>query len=253
MMESQPLVSVIMPSYNAENFIAESIESVLHQTYHNWELLITDDCSSDRTPEIAQSYCAKDPRINFAIAESHGGIAATRNLSITRASGRFFAFLDNDDIWLPEKLETQVQFMLQNDCAFCYSEYELINEDGTPKGKIIKTDAVVDYDRYLRNTIIGCGTVMLDSDKIGPFRMPANSTSDDMALWCRIMREGHRAYPINEVLMKYRVRGNSASANKIKAAKDVWSVYRQQEKLPFFRALSCFVCYAFNATIKRLS
>lgn len=251
-MENQPLVSIIMPSFNAESFIAESIESVLRQTYQNWELIVTDDCSTDRTPEIVQSYCNKEPRINFAIAEHHSGIAGTRNQCLSRVKGRFVAFLDNDDIWYPEKLEKQVRFMLENNHPFVYSEYELMNEDGSPKGKTIKTAGVIDYDKYLKNTIIGSGTIMLDTDKTGKLQMPYNATSDDMALWCKILKDGHRAYPMKEVLMKYRVRSNSASANKLKAAKDVWLVYRKQEKLPFFYALTCFCCYAFNAVIKRI-
>lgn len=252
MMEAQPLVSVIMPSYNAEKYIAESIESVLHQTYANWELVITDDCSTDRTTDIVKSYCQQDQRIDFVVAERHSGIAGTRNQSITRAKGRFVAFLDNDDLWMPEKLEKQVNFMLETGCAFSYSEYELMKDDGTPKGKTIKTAGVINYNKYLRNTIIGSGTIMLDTEKTGSLHMPDNATSDDMALWCKILKDGHQAYPIPETLMRYRVRSNSASANKWKAAKDVWRVYRQQEKLPFFKASACFVCYAFNAIIKRL-
>lgn len=251
-MDSQPLVSVIMPSYNAEKYIAESIESVLHQTYRNWELLITDDCSCDRTPEIVQSYCQQDQRINFVVAKQHAGIAKTRNQSIARAKGQFIAFLDNDDLWVPEKIEKQVRFIVENNYAFVYSAYELMNEDGTLKGKTIKTAGVVDYNKYLRNTIIGSGTIMLDQNQTGSLVMPDNATSDDMALWCKILKDGHQAYPIPEVLMKYRVRSNSASANKLKAAKDVWLVYRKQEKLSFFHALTCFSCYAFNATIKRI-
>ena len=247
-----PLVSVIMPSYNAECFIAESIESVLCQTYPHWELLITDDCSIDHTPAIVQQYCQKDARIDFVVAKSHSGIANTRNQSIARAKGRYVAFLDNDDLWVPEKLEKQVEFMMQNDFAFSYSEYEILREDGTPKGKIIKTAGVIDYGKYLRNTIIGSGTIMLDRDKVGSLKMPDNATSDDMALWCKILKDGHHAYPIKEVLMRYRIRSNSASANKWKAAKDVWLVYRKQEKLPFFNAMMCFVGYAFNAVIKRV-
>ena len=252
MMETQPLVSVIMPSYNAERFVAESIESVLHQTYQNWELVITDDCSTDPTPQIVQSYCDKEPRINFVVAEQHSGIAGTRNQCLSRAKGRFVAFLDNDDLWHPEKLERQVGFMLDNHCAFSYSEYELIKEDGSPKGKIIKTAGIINYDKYLKNTIIGSGTIMLDTEKTGPLTMPFNATSDDMALWCKILKDGHCAYPIQEVLMKYRVRSNSASANKWKAARDVWKVYRNQEGLPFSRSIGCFVCYAFNAVKKRI-
>ena len=246
------MVSVIMPSYNAEKYIAESIESVLHQTYSNWELIVTDDCSSDHTPDIVRGFCEMDSRIDFVVARQHSGIAGTRNQCLSRAKGRFVAFLDNDDLWYPEKLEKQVGFMLDKGCAFSYSAYELMREDGTPKGKTIQTAGVISYNKYLRNTIIGSGTIMLDQQQTGSLVMPDNATSDDMALWCKILKDGHRAYPIPEVLMRYRVRSNSASANKWNAAKDVWLVYRRQERLPFFRALFCFFGYAFNATIKRL-
>lgn len=251
-MTENPLVSIIMPSYNAERYIAESIESVIAQTYPNWELIITDDRSSDKTVEIALSYSQKEPRIDFKVAENHTGIAGTRNQCIARAKGRYIAFLDNDDLWMPEKLEKQVKFMQEHNYGFSYSEYELMKEDGTPKGKTIKTAGVIDYNKYLRNTIIGSGTIMLDREKTGPLTMPDNATSDDMALWCKILKNGQKAYPIKEVLMRYRVRSNSASANKWKAAKDVWRVYRNQEHLSIPRSIVCFIGYAFNAIIKRL-
>lgn len=246
------MVSVIMPSYNAEGFIAESIESVINQTYTNWELVITDDCSTDRTTTIVEEYARKEPRIDFVIARQHTGIAGTRNQSLARARGRFVAFLDNDDLWYPEKLQKQVRFMLEKGCAFSYSAYELMKEDGTPKGKNIKTAGVINYSKYLRNTIIGSGTIMLDTQQTGSLVMPDNATSDDMALWCKILKDGHQAYPIPETLMRYRVRSHSASANKWNAAKDVWRVYRKQEHLGFIKAFTSFVGYAFNAIKKRL-
>ena len=251
-MDEQPLVSIIMPSFNAERYIAHSIESVLAQTYRHWELLVTDDCSTDSTPQIVRAFAEKDERINFAIAPKHQGIALTRNLSIHRAKGRFVAFLDNDDLWLPNKLEIQIGFMLSNNYAFSYSAYELMNEDGTPKHKVIKTKGEVDYYKYLRNTILGSGTIVMDVQQTGTLVMPLNATSDDMALWCEVLKDGFVAYPINDVLMRYRIRNNSASANKIKASCDVWRVYRQQEKLSLWFSLWCFVGYAFNAVKKRL-
>lgn len=248
----QPLVSVIMPCYNAERFIAQSIESVIAQTYQNWELLITDDCSTDNSTEIIETYCAKDKRINLLKSDRHNGIGGTRNLSIIRAKGRFIAFLDNDDLWTSDKLEKQVGFMLEKHVGFSYACYELIDNEGNNKGKIIKTAGIVDYNKYLKNTIIGCGTVMIDRELVGDFRMPKNDTSDDMALWLNLMRKGFNAFPIDEVLQKYRVTGNSASSKKFKAARDVWQVYRINENLPMFKSMFCFICYAFNAVKKRM-
>lgn len=247
-----PLVSVIMPCYNAERFIAQSIESVISQTYQNWELLITDDCSTDKSTGIVESFSEKDNRIILIKSEKHQGIAATRNMSIKRAKGRFVAFLDNDDLWICDKLEKQVGFMLEHKIGFSYTCYEIIDSEGVSKVKIIKTAGVVDYNKYLKNTIIGCGTVMLDRDVVGDIRMPKNDTSDDMALWLSLMRKGFKAYPIEEVLQKYRVTSNSASSKKLKAAKDVWRVYRINENLPLLRSMFCFICYAFNAVKKRV-
>ena len=247
-----PLVSIIMPCYNAERYIAQSIESVLAQTYQNWELLITDDCSTDNSVKVATKYSLQDDRINLLVPDEHQGIARTRNMSISRARGRFMAFLDNDDMWKPEKLEKQVNFMLEKGIGFSYTSYELIDIDGVLKNKVIKTQGVVDYKKYLRNTIIGCGTVMIDRDKVGHFSMPINDTSDDMAAWLNILRKGYKAYPLDEVLQQYRVTGKSASSNKFKASRDVWKVYRKNEKLNLIKSLYSFICYAFNAVKKRV-
>lgn len=247
-----PLVSIIMPCYNAERYIAQSIESVLAQTYQNWELLITDDGSTDKSVEIISKYCTKDDRINVLVPDEHQGIAKARNMSISRAKGRFVAFLDNDDLWKPEKLEKQIKFMLEKEIGFSYTSYELVDQDGITKNKIIQTQGVVDYKKYLRNTIIGCGTVMIDRDIVGHFGMPINDTSDDMAAWLSILRRGFKAYPLDEVLLQYRVTGKSASSNKFKASRDVWRVYRDIEKLSLTKSVFSFVCYAFNALKKRV-
>lgn len=247
-----PLVSIIMPCYNAERYIAQSIESVLAQTYQNWELLITDDGSTDKSVEIISKYSKNDDRINVMVPDEHQGIARTRNMSISRARGRFVAFLDNDDLWKPEKLEKQIKFMLEKEIGFSYTSYELVDQDGITKNKIIQTQGVVDYKKYLRNTIIGCGTVMIDRDIVGHFGMPINDTSDDMAAWLSILRRGFKAYPLDEVLFQYRVTGKSASSNKFKASRDVWRVYRDIEKLSLTKSVFSFVCYAFNALKKRV-
>lgn len=241
-----------MPCYNAERYIAQSIESVLAQTYQEWELLITDDCSTDKSVEIIKEYCAKDERIDLLESKEHKGPGDTRNLSIKRAKGRLIAFLDNDDIWFPEKLEEQVNYMLETRYGFTYSSYELINEYGLSKKQTVKTAGVLDVNKYLKNTIIGCSTVILNRDIVGDILMYKNDTSDDMTLWLNLMHKGYYAYPLDVILTKYRVRKNSASSNKFKAARDVWRVYRYNEKLPLVKSLYYYACYAFNAVKKRV-
>lgn len=248
----EPLVSIIMPCYNAERYVAQSIESVLAQTYQNWELLITDDGSTDKSVEIVSKYCIKDDRINILVPDEHQGIARARNMSISRVKGRFVAFLDSDDIWYPEKLEKQVGYMLENDLAFTYSSYEIIDAQGNSKNRVVKDAGVVSYKKYLRNTIICCGTVVVDKEKTGHFATPIIKTSEDMSLWLSIMKRGFDAYPVEGPLHKYRITPGSASSNKFKAACDVWRVYRKIEKLSLPTSVFNFVCYTFNAVKKHV-
>lgn len=246
------MVSVIMPCYNMERFIVDTIKSVVRQTYTHWELLIVDDASADRTAEIVQSISNQDYRIHFLVKPEHSGIADSRNQAIRMASGRYLAFLDADDVWNHDKLEMQLQFMTEHHIGFSYSSYDCIDEEGHALVKRVKAVGPLDYEHYLRNTIIGCSTVMLDTDIVGKVTVPDFRTSEDTATWLDILKKGFRAYAIEKPLTFYRIRRKSSSSNKIKASIDLWKVYRQNEKLPFFKAVFCFVCYAFNAIKKRL-
>lgn len=251
-MENQPLVSVIMPCYNMASYVSDSIKSVIAQTYPHWELLIVDDASTDETVNIIKSYAQADSRIKFAIKKQNSGISDTRNLCIQMAQGQFLAFLDADDIWHPEKLEKQLSFMMAKNIGFTYSTYDWIDEDGKVMNKSINTIGNLDYKTYLRNTIIGCSTVMVNKTITGDVIVPKFRTSEDTATWLDILRKGLLAYAIDESLVSYRIRRKSASSNKIRASIDLWKVYRQHEKLPFFKAIYYFSCYAFNAVKKRL-
>ena len=246
------LVSIIMPSFNSARFIAESIESVLSQTYAQWELLITDDCSKDNSLEIINSYVAIDDRIKIFALNNNVGAASARNISLDKAKGRYIAFLDSDDIWEPHKLETQLSFMKTNGYEFTFSAYSIMANDGKLTGKIVSVPPKITYEQYLKNTIIGCLTVIIDRRQTSDFRMPLIKSSHDMALWLLIMKRGFRAYALNEVLATYRLVSTSNTANKWKAVKDVWKVYRDIEGLSFFKSTICFCCYIVNAIIKRI-
>ena len=247
-----PTVSVIMPCYNMEKFIAHSIESVRNQSLTDWELLIVDDASTDKTADKVRPYCEQDERVKLTVKSRHSGIANSRNQALASAKGRYLAFLDADDIWHPDKLERQLAFMQENKVAFSYSAYELIDEEGQPLQKTIATAGNLNHDAYLRNTIIGCSTVIVDKEKVGEVTVPDFRTSEDTATWLNILRKGFLAYAIDEVLVSYRIRRKSASSNKLKASHDLWKVYRQQEKLPIFNALTCFSSYVYHAIKKRL-
>lgn len=241
-----------MPSYNAAKFIAASIQSVIEQTYTDWELLITDDCSKDNSAEIAKTFAEKDHRIKTFSTGKNCGAAIARNISLKNATGKYIAFLDSDDTWEPNKLEEQINFMQSQHIAFSFSDYDVMTEEGKSTGNTIHVPKVIGYHNYLRNTIIGCLTVIIDKEKTGSFMMPDIKSSHDMALWLLIMKRGFKAYGLQKTLANYRLVSTSNTAKKWKAAKDVWKVYREIEHINPIYSTICFVGYAINAIIKRL-
>lgn len=246
------MVSIITPSYNSYCFIPKTIESVLAQTYKDWELLIVDDCSKDNSRDIIKRYVAKDERIKLIELRKNVGAAEARNIALREAKGRFIAFLDSDDLWKPNKLEKQLAFMINENVAFTFSSYEVINQNGSNTGRIINVPKSITYNQYLSNTIIGCLTVIIDKDKTGYFEMPLIKSSHDMALWLLIMKRGFKAYGFDENLASYRLVANSNTSRKWRAVKDVWRVYREIEKLNLIYSTYCFVCYSLNAIKKRV-
>ena len=246
------LVSIITPSFNSSKFIDDCLNSILSQTYSNWELLIVDDCSEDDSKDIISSFSLIDKRIKPIFLKDNVGAAEARNIAIRKAKGRYIAFLDSDDLWDLHKLEKQLSFMMKNDIAFSYSTYQFISEDGKVLSNLILAPKMMTYHTYLKNTIIGCLTVIIDREKTGNFEMPNIRSSHDMALWLLILKRGFSAYGLNENLARYRVVSSSNTANKIYAAKDVWNVYRNVEKLNFLYSTFCFIGYIFNAIKKRL-
>ena len=246
------LVSIITPSYNSAKFIKQCIESVIAQTYTNWEMLIVDDFSRDDSCLAIKELAKKERRIKCFLSDENIGAAKARNVAIRKAKGKYIAFLDSDDLWEPQKLEKQIYFMNQNDISFSFTNYQSISEDGSHVIDIIEVPMKIAYHDYLKNTIIGCLTVIIDREKTGNFEMKNIRSSHDMALWLLIMRRGFDAYGLDENLARYRIVSTSNTANKWRAAKDVWRVYRQFEKLSFFYSIWCFLNYAFNAIIKRI-
>jgi len=252
MMQKLPTVSIITPSFNASKFIDDTIHSVQKQTYQDWEMVIVDDCSKDDTPSKLQRYEALDERIHVVYLNNNCGAAVARNIALNHARGRYVAFLDSDDCWKPDKLEKQLAFMQENGYAFTFTGYEMINHEGVPLNKQIAAPTEVSYQEMLKNTIIGCLTVMVDRDKTGHFQMPNIRTRQDLAAWLAILRKGMTAYGLNETLAEYRVGTPSISKNKWKAAKMNWFVYRKIERLHLFKAFWCFSHYAFHAVRKRI-
>ena len=216
-------------------------------------MIIVDDCSTDNSVEIIERITGDNPKIKLIKLENNVGSAQSRNAALEVASGRFIAFLDSDDIWYTDKLEKQVEFMLKRKAPISFTSYELIDENGVSKNHIIHSVEKLTQIDYLKNTIIGFSTSMIDTQIVGnSFRMMNIRTRQDASLWITLLGKGFIAQGINEVLMKYRVHSQSISANKVKAAKQVWNLYFNLHRLGFLKSIYCFSFYVFNAVKKRI-
>ena len=249
---NEPLVSIITPVYNAGRFLSDTIKSVQNQTYKNWEMLLVDDCSKDNSAQIIKEFQKYDDRIKYIKLEKNSGASVSRNTGIKNAKGRFIAFVDSDDVWKPEKLEIQVKYMLENNLGFTFTSYRYMKEDGELTNKVAKAPSKINYNGLLKNTIIGCSTVVIDTDIVEAFEMPLVRRGQDTATWLQILRKEKYAYGIDKDLVDYRLVGESLSSNKIIALKRTWNTYRNVEKLGLIKSSYVFCFYVFNAIKKRI-
>lgn len=238
------LVSIIMPAYNAEEYIGESIESVINQSYKNWELIIVDDCSTDQTSKIIQKYKRNDNRIKYIKMSINSGAAKSRNEGIRLSKGVYIAFLDSDDLWKENKLLHQIHYMNRNDVLFCCTYYDQINEQSLPLNKIVTYKSKAKYDTLLRNCP-GNSTVIYNSRKLGKIYAKNLKRRNDYVLWLDVIKKSHSLYCLDEILSSYRVRKDSISSNKLKLIKYHWHIYYRIEKLGFFKScyLTFYWCY----------
>jgi len=242
------LVSIITPNYNESKFISFAIESVINQTYKNWELIIIDDVSTDNSVEIIKSFANQYDRIKLIQLNKSSGPAVARNVAIKEAKGRYIAFLDADDLWYPEKLEKQITFMKENNLVFTYSAYELIDEYDNSIGKFAPPSFIT-YENMLKTCSVGCLTAIYDTKKLGKLFMPLID-KEDYGLWLKILKKINSTKGLNEVLAKYRIRKKSVSSNKLKAAKYQWKIYRNVENLNLIKSIYYFLHYAYNGIKK---
>ena len=249
------MVSIVTPVYNAREYIKETIDSVLSQTYQDLEWFLVEDCSSDGTTAYLQELLEKlgDSRLRYVQQPSNRGAAEARNRGVELASGRYLAFLDADDLWLPNKLERQVKFIEEEDVAFVFTGYEFGDEQARGTGHIVKVPEKLTYTQALKNTTIFTSTVMFDTEKIAKkdLAMP-KIKSEDTALWWKILKQGYMAYGLNENLTIYRRPAKSLSSNKLEAIRRIWNLYRKQENLGFLYSAWNFCFWAVRAVFRRI-
>lgn len=242
----EPLVSVIMPTYNCAKYIAQSIESVTEQTMSDWELVVVDDNGTDNTGEIVQDFQKRYPhKIDYIKLPQNGGPGVARTEGIRRARGKYIAFLDSDDLWLPQKLELQIAFMKEKRSVFSCTGYAQMDEEGHRLSISLIPPEKTDYNKMLRlSDPIGNLTVMYDQEKLGKYEVPNIKKRNDFALWLKILHDTSHCDGMQDVLAVYRVRKNSVSGNKFALAKYHWKLYREIEKLGLLKSVWAMGCWA---------
>jgi len=254
-MEEQKIkecISIVIPVYNAAPYLRETIQSVKAQTYPDWELILVDDASTDDSMEILQSYKAENIKVLSMLKNK--GPAAARNEGIRRAQGRYLTFLDADDIWDKDKLQKQLNFIKEKQCAFSFTGYEFADETAKRNGKIVSVPEKITYPEALKNTTISTITVMFDRRKLPTelLLMPENCQREDTATWWKILKKGYAAYGLNEPLSVYRRHAGSHSSNKWKAVKGTWRMYREQEKFSVLKSAYYMIFNLMNAVKRRV-
>lgn len=241
------LVSVIMPTYNCGKYIAKSIDSVINQSINDWEIQIVDDCSTDNTIEVLKPYLEKYPFIHYYCLSRNAGPAVARTEAIKRAKGKYCAFLDSDDLWLPDKLEKQIVFMERTGAKFCCTAYQQMDVDGNLSNTVMIPPKKTDYQKCIRlSNPIGNLTVMYNQDDLGKFEVPLIKKRNDFALWLQILKKTDYCYGMNEMLAIYRMgRVGSVSHNKIAQAKYHWQLYHEIEGHNVVRSAYELCCWAF--------
>lgn len=244
------LVSIITPTYNSEKFITETIQSVQNQTYTNWEMVIVDDCSTDKTVAIIQQYMEEDHRIHLIRLNKNSGASKARNEAIKVVKGDFMTFLDADDIWFPEFIENSIQTIKNTGIPFVFSSYKRANE----KLELVYSDFIVPqkvtYTDILKTNSISCLTAFIDVKKLGIKFMPDIRKRQDMGLWLKYLKEIPFAYGVQEPKAIYRIRENSLSRNKKALLKYQWQFYRQVEKISILKSLYYMIHWMVRGFLK---
>ena len=248
--ESTPLVSVIMPAYNAEKYIEQAIRSVQKQTVRSWELIVVDDRSTDKTAEQIRRLAAEDMRIIPVYSETNHGAAESRNIALRQCRGEFVALLDADDVWHPQKLERELERARETDADIVYSSYAMIDEQGTRCFSDFIVEESTDLQSMLDCNTIGCSTVLMKAKVLEKRPFVTDFYHEDYVMWLSLLQAGCKAVGVRDILVDYRVARGSRSFNKLKSAKNRWRVYRDYLKLPLIPSVKAMAGYAINGLKK---
>jgi glycosyltransferase involved in cell wall biosynthesis len=245
-----PLVSIVTPVYNAARFLPETMASVRAQTLTDWEQILVDDGSTDDSVAVVNAMAAEDSRFRLLHTVRNGGPSKARNMALDAARGRFVAFLDADDLWLPEKLARSVEWMTEHNYGFIYHDYRNISHDGMRIGALIRGPEELNIrSLHTRRGMGSCMSVVIDREQIEGFRFPHSycHLHEDFCAWLSLIQKGYTGHRLAADLGRYRLSANSRSANKLVGARDTWRIYHGISKLPPLRATLWWMEYAWNA------
>ena len=252
------MISIIVPLYNAAEYIEKTIETVVFQTYTDWELILVDDRSRDNSVEAAKACIAGleadiAAKISLIEKKENEGAAMARNTGLDASKGRYIAFLDADDLWQSDKLSKQIELMKETGAAFSFTGYEFADENGRGLGKIVRVPATITYEQALKNTTIFTSTVMIDTDRISreEIMMPYVK-SEDTASWWKVLRSGYIGYGLDESLTLYRRMPGTLSADKVEAVRRIWNLYRNVEGKSVPESAYLFCHWAVRAVLRRV-
>lgn len=247
----EALVTIITPCYNSADFITDTINSVIEQSYKSWELILIDDKSKDNTCAVIEEFAQKHSNIKLIKLEQNGGVSNARNVGLENANGKYIAFLDSDDIWLKDKLAKQVAYMEEKSLPMTFCAYNRIDEAGEIISRKIEVPRSVSYRQLLAHNVIIFSTSLTLKTVIGDTRFK-KAGHEDWIFWLDIFKKPFSGYGINEPLVLYRIRQGSVSSNKLKVIGFTWKILRESEKLGFFESAYLFTKYAFSTVWKRL-
>lgn len=243
------LVSIITPTYNAEKFIKETLQSVQNQTYQNWEMILVDDASTDETIKIISDFAEKDSRIKLFKLEKNSGNGFARNIALEKAVGKYIAYLDADDLWFPNKLEKQIAFLKENNSYFTFSFYDCIDEEGNSLKRRVEAPVNLTYDELFFCNYVGNLTAIYDADYFGKILIEATQKRQDWRLWLTILKQIQVTKPVPEPLAFYRIRKDSISSSKFKLIKHNFGVYREFHGFNFVFSILLMMRFLFTQLI----